>query len=1166
MKQQMKQQNDFMHRAMKAGLLLPIVLAACSDEMNLFRPDDGANGLRFELQASIDQTADTRADESGFADGDRFGLFVVNYSGGSPAALTLSDNQVNNVAMTYSADANAWQAATDIYWRDPVTPADVYGYYPFYNGMADVNAYNFEVRADQNVAAEGEMCAYEASDLLWAKTPKAQPGKKVELTFSHVMAGVKVVLEQGSGFDGDAWTKLEKTVTVDNTIRTSEVDLSTGVVTPTGNFDRNVVMNPEGDAWRAVVVPQTVAAGKSTIGITIDGKPYVYTRADGMKYTAGKLHTFTIKIDRKADSGDFTLTLTGEDITPWEADKSSHDFESNSYLVVHVAEAGTLRSCLRTIIDDPSDIKNLKISGRLTESDFDFLRNEISLLESINLQTVQMQEITKEIVEYNPDLGYDEWVTVNLKDELPEDAFFGMSRLRRVILPESLKSIGKGALADLNLQSDLYIPDGVTIIKDRGLSRLRGNISVNIPKSLEVIKDGAFEDCSANVDLKLPKTLKRIEFRAFYSCENASGVFSLPPDLEYLGEDAFNYCGYKSKNITGEIEIPVRIKKIPDTVFSGMGFSVCSNLKFHEGVSEIGSYSFSGINFSSPVIFPTNLQVIGMGAFSGARLVGDLAIPSGLTKLGARAFSYSNISGSIQIPKGIEELSGDKYGEGGPFANSNIERLILGDNIEQIGAYSCNRCRELQYVEIGKNVSLIDDYAFADCQMLNTIVCYSSAPPAVGEGVFNGVDLSHCVLEVPENSVESYRHDGAWKIFPNITPHHELGLSVSDIKALNKGFERFVGVRAESAWEIIECPSWIEVSDKEGDAKKEISVKIMPMSIGSGNREGKVIFKLKNAEYTNYLSVSQYDFYQEEDKEIKIQAASASGKSINMVIIGEGYGAESIINGDYMNRVNETIEQFFSIEPYKTYRNMFSVSTVIALSPDNGAQDLVTSRMTKFNLTFPDMEDSMDFIERIEDVKRYVCSVSSGINSDNIDDSLIIILSNYNAFGGSAYMDDSGCALAMFGISSEVYPYDNRALVQYFAGGAAFGGIASESISHMDNIKGCSCPYCNRLPKYHSMKSRGLFENVTISGNMSDSPWYEFIFHPKYSALVDMYEGGYDHLRGVWRSEPESVMSNYIPYYNTISRYAIYKQIMKRAGLTPSLEEFINNDKIEIPN
>ena len=98
------------------------------------------------------------------------------------------------------------------------------------------------------------------------------------------------------------------------------------------------------------------------------------------------------------------------------------------------------------------------------------------------------------------------------------------------------------------------------------------------------------------------------------------------------------------------------------------------------------------------------------------------------------------------------------------------------------------------------------------------------------------------------------------------------------------------------------------------------------------------------------------------------------------------------------------------------------------------------------------------------------------------------------------------------------------------------------------------------------MKSKGLHENVTISGKSEDSPWREFMFHPKYSSIVDMYEGGPDHLRGVWRSESESVMSNYMPYYNTISRYAIYKQIMKRAGLTPSLEEFINNDKIEIPD
>ena len=389
----MKQKDNKRLIRLAVTPLLPMVLLGCSDEMHVFRPDGGASGLRLELQASIDQASDTRADESGFADGDRFGLFVVNYSEGNPGSLTLSDNQVNNVAMTFNADANSWQSATDIYWRDPITPADVYGYYPFFNGMSDVEAYSFDVQTDQSVKTEGEMSAYEASDFLWAKTPKAAPGKKVELTFSHVMAGVKVVLEQGSGFEGDSWAKLAKTVTVDNTVRTSEIDLSAGIVTPTGTFDRNIVMNPEGDAWRAVVVPQTVAAGKSVIGITIDGKPYAYTRSEGMKYVAGKLHTFTIKIDRKADSGDYALTLVNEDITPWEADKSSHDFESSSYVVVHVAEAGTLKYCLEAMGCDISSLRNLKVTGQLTDEDFRMMREEMHQLTSLHIGEAKMVNI-----------------------------------------------------------------------------------------------------------------------------------------------------------------------------------------------------------------------------------------------------------------------------------------------------------------------------------------------------------------------------------------------------------------------------------------------------------------------------------------------------------------------------------------------------------------------------------------------------------------------------------------------------------------------------------------------------------------------------------------------------------------------------------------------------
>ena len=80
---------------------------------------------------------------------------------------------------------------------------------------------------------------------------------------------------------------------------------------------------------------------------------------------------------------------------------------------------------------------------------------------------------------------------------------------------------------------------------------------------------------------------------------------------------------------------------------------------------------------------------------------------------------------------------------------------------------------------------------------------------------------------------------------------------------------------------------------------------------------------------------------------------------------------------------------------------------------------------------------------------------------------------------------------------------------------------------------------------------------------MGEVPWREFIFHPKYSNIVDIFEGGFMHTRGVYRSEQNSCMNNEIPYYNTISRYEIAKRIMEYAEESFSIEQFIANDIIE---
>lgn len=1149
-----------------ATMLVPMILVSCSDD--IAGPDmPVAERLGFEFSASIEQDNTSRADESGFADGDRFGAFVVNYASGQPGALTLSDNQVNNVAIAYAAEANRWTPATDIYWRDPQTPADVYGYYPFNNGLGDVETYNFEVRPDQSLAGgDGDMGAYEASDFLWAKAARVTPGTKISLAFTHRLAGVKVILEKGDGFTGDEWEKLPRIVTVDNTLRTAAVDLSTGVATPTGSFDRNVVMNPEGaDVYRAVVVPQTVAAGKTTIGLTIDGYNYAYTREGGMIYTAGKLHSFKIRIDKKRPSEGYSLTLVNEEITPWEADNSSHDFEANSYLVIDVPVAGTLKDCLAKAGADYQTVRNLKITGQLTDEDFRFMREDMSQLTAINLKEARMVNVEMYIPR---DDGLSDLVYKD--DVIPSSAFQGSyereSPLRRIILPENITEIGSGAFSLLKLTGTLIIPNSVKKIWNHAFDSMDAGFDLVMPDSLEYIGMCAFDNCQARFELKLSPQLKYIGYRAFAQAFYVYGTMSLPVGLTYLGADAFGGSGIYGEGFDGDIVIPEKITHAGG--FGGAKFKKGTNLRFHDGVTEIVASGFSGLKFNSPITFPDKLLSIDDYAFSECQFVGTTELPDNIQYIGNCAFYMSNFLGEITCPSEMDYVTGGPMSQCylycyGAFNGSKIKKCVMGDNIQVIGAGAFHGCDELRYVEIGKNVTAIGYRAFGGTMSLSTIVCLAKEPPKLYDYVFteggmNDLDTDHCVLEVPEESIDLYKNTAGWNIFKNITPHRELACSLPDVKCLNKGITRTAIVRSEGAWEVSECPSWIHVSPSSADHKEEITVKVDPLSNGAGNREGKIVFRLKGKDYTTYVPVTQYDFSQPEDTEIILQSASSQGDAIPVFIVGEGFGAESIALGDYMERMRSTMEDFFAIEPYKSYRSQFEVSCAVACSPEDGTDYTAANKQNCFN-TVAGVELN------VSRVKDYVAKVSSNINQSNIGKALIIVVSNYKAFTGWSSIDSDGCSLACVGITDGSYPYDQRGLVQHFAGGEAFAGLGDESVSHFEHIKGCTCPFCNALEKYNKMKNRGYYENLTMNSKMADAPWYEFIFNPKYSSIVDMWEGGYNHLRGVWRSEVNSVMNSYIPYYNTMSRYVIYKQIMRRTGRKAFLEEFIANDKIEIP-
>ncbi len=1150
----MRQNNNHLRRN-ALTLLLPVVLLGCTDEMrDLFPDDDASRGQRLEFQASINQDNTSRADESGFADGDRFGVFVVNRTDGKPGTLSLSGNNANNIALTYDAEGNRWNQATPIYWTDATTHADFYGYYPFDNSLADVESYSFEVKADQSVCGDDKtMGSYEASDFLWAEARDVAPGTRVDLVFHHRLAGVKVVLKQGTGFSGGEWESLSRTVTVDNTVRTAHISLSTGTATPYGAFDRHVVASPEGDTYRAVVIPQTVDAGKTTIGITIDGITYSYSREGGMTYTAGKLHTFTLTVDKHESSGKYALSLNGEEISAWEADSSSHSFEANSYLVVDVQEAGTLKELLQAMNCDLSSLKNLKITGKIDDRDFQVMRDEMHQLTSLNLSLAKVYGNYRREIEGQ---NWWDWPTETMEDMIPDQALTHKESIRRIVLPDGIKRIGDNAFSNLRLTSTLIIPESVTRIDNWAFSCIGEEATIIMPSSLEYIGGCAFYGLEARMELKLTNTIKYIGGSAFSGARGATGTFSIPSHLEDLGESAFRDCG---RNLTGDIVIPVGFKEIPDNVFMGMDMAKGTNLTLPEGLQKIGDSAFKGMKFLSTVTIPESVTTIYGSAFKHCTFTDrSVKLPANLQYLGRCAFAYSNISGDLEFPASLDAvLGGGDIDNCGAFSGITAERLIIGDNVLQIESRGFNDIYSLKYLSIGKNVSFIGNEAFAYCQSLLTVVCMASEPPRIDENAFQDVPFDRIILEVPENSVEKYRNATVWRNFYNITPHKELSFNISDITCLDKGVVREGRLTAEGPWTVTECPSWVHVSPSSGQLKDELTVTVDPLPSGEGDREGRIVFNLTGKGYSTYTTVRQKRFDEcEQDKEIVLQEASAGAKAIPVFIVGEGFDADNITDGEYMRRMRETMDQLFAIEPYKSYRDRFTVTTAVACSPERGVGDVYTIKANCFGTDGlqPDEWKLREYVEKV--------SKHAGRDMAN---ALIIVVANRECFDGWSTIGNDGCSIACIGVTNDGYPYDQRGLVQHYAGGEAFAGLGTEAVSHFDHIKGCTCPYCNQLSEFNQLKKRGYLENLTMSSKMSDAPWNEFIFHPKYSAMVDMWEGGYNHLRGVWRSEANSVMNTYIAYFNTISRYAIYKQIKRRCGETATLDDFIANDIIEIP-
>ena len=1074
--------------------LLAVVgmMTSCSDEMSQ------SSGLNDDMPIHISaeypvKGVSTRATDNGFVQDDAIGLFVVDYnSDGTPGELVMKGNRADNVKFEFNGAS--WSANYQLYWANKSTPADFYGYYPFNSAMQSATEYPFAVYTNQD-GTTADKANYEQSDFLWAKAEKVQPTTDaVQLTYKHLMAGITIQLQMGTGFDAAEWAGLEKTVLVDNVKNNATINLQTGKVTLADGAEETCITPlVYENVWRAVVLPQTIAAGTRVLNITVDGKNYGLVKNEAVQYVGGKMHNFTVTVNKNTATGDYTFELAADDIVVWVDDADMHDGLVRQYIIVDVNEPGTLSKVMAYRGIEADKVTALKLTGTINGDDLAWVREHCTYLSDYNLSKV------------------------TLADGVLSNC--GIPTMRHFVFPEkSMKTIAYGCFFRANgiKYSSLHLPEGLVTIEEAAFGMINANFisqcpyyigELNLPSTLKYLRS-PFAVSGFSGNLLLPEGI----IEATAPSGNFSGSLHFPESLKKLSG------GWGYPNMTGTLVIPRCM-----TVVGGFGGGGFNHVEFHDGVTDIADGAFGGSNFQGELVLPPNVRKIGGGAF-GTTKISKIIFNDELRLMDDGAFGYNPyLTGTLTLPK-------------------NVARITAG----------CFRfCPGITGLVIPECVEFIDDLAFEGCDGIASIVSHATEPPILGYNAFNGVNKDNFTVEVPKGCVDKYKEADGWKEFKRIAEYSNFVCRPAHANALNKAHDEQLVLNADGAWTVKSCPDWVHLSQTSGTGKTQLQLTFLDLAQGAGNREARIVFDMDGKE--TYCDVAQYDYEHEEDSYLTLQSHSV-GNGINLVFMGDGWTGEQISNGDYLAMVNEQMEYFFGIEPYKSHREYFNVYVTFPLSQEKGVNTMHTYVNNRFGTLYGhvDYKTIDQLLLETDEAFRYAVEKTPLTEHDKWK-TQIILIPNSNEYEAVTYFDGD-CALSLCPPSIRPYPQDTRGVVQHEACGHGFGKLGDESITK----QAWATP--DILAIINGYHARGWYKNLATTSKMSQVAWADFIFDTRYSDQVDVYEGGFGYMRGVFRSENNSCMNYGIPYFNVMSRLDIMRRIREYSGMGWSMEYFYAND------
>ena len=302
-----------------------------------------------------------------------------------------------------------------------------------------------------------------------------------------------------------------------------------------------------------------------------------------------------------------------------------------------------------------------------------------------------------------------------------DKAFAGAENLESIILPNGIEHIGAWAFAGCSKITGITLPDKLISIGARAFDACSNLKRITVPDGVKVIGIGAFGNCTNLEEVNLPSSVEQIELMAFDGCPKLTiyapeGSFSagyarrngLP--LTAIGEESApasdgsgefmieNGVLVKYLGSGGDVIIPDGVSSIAPMAFYGCLSLTSVNIP--EGVTSI---SFSGCSNLKKITLPNSITSFGYGALFNCSSLAELTIPESVTQIGKQAFYGCSSLKKLAIPGNVKEIAEEAFS-----GCSGLETLIISEGVEIIGKNEFFLCNSLKDIYVPASLQKID--------------------------------------------------------------------------------------------------------------------------------------------------------------------------------------------------------------------------------------------------------------------------------------------------------------------------------------------------------------------------------------------------------------------------------------------------------------------------